>query len=261
MKLLTLIFIFFGFFCKAQPLQAVFKDSVALKAARFIGNDGFGNTYFINNNIFFKENNGAITPYNNLQLGPITSVDILNPLEIVVFFADFNAMVKLDNRLNEILKIDFNQLSSFRNVQFCTTANDKNLWIFNADLQQLEIFNYQQNTITPINQPINQPVLSQKSNYNFCWLLTESYLYKYNIYGSMLYKLPLEGFNGLWVHGKTIILKKEEKLYCLLDGETSPSPLNLPEFSIKDVFMHNDNLYIYHGDTVSRFTLQPVKNQ
>ena len=44
-----------------------------------------------------------------MQLGEISSIDAFNALKTTVFYRDFNTVIILDNRLSEIMKIDFNQ--------------------------------------------------------------------------------------------------------------------------------------------------------
>src|SRR5690606_40664419 len=75
--------------------------------------------------------------FNDLQLGRITSVDIINPLKVVVFFQDTNTVVLLDNKLSEIQRINFNNLPQFLNVSTDTNAGNNSLCLFNVDTQQL----------------------------------------------------------------------------------------------------------------------------
>ncbi len=78
----------------------------------FLGFDNQQNSYTITNNILTKTNQTSTYQYNNLGLGKITKVEIQNPLQIVVFYKNFNTVVLLDNQLNEIKKIDFNLKST-----------------------------------------------------------------------------------------------------------------------------------------------------
>ncbi len=245
-------------FCQEIKEVSLIK-ATKLKTDNFIGIDDFGAIYHIKNNVLYKKTDTNTISYNNLQLGNLSNVDILNPLEITVFYTDFNTVIKLDNTLNEIIKIDFNQTKTFKNVQFATTAISKNIWIFNTDLQQLELFNHQTKKSFPIHQPLAKSVIVQKSNYNFCWLLTKTQLFHYNNYGSLINKIPMENFEDFCQSNGNIILKKKNKLFFLEKDSESRTPLTLPKIIVKDFYLNGENLYIYDGELLHQFQLKPTK--
>ena len=90
------------FFVQAQEFKTAFFKDYSINADKFIGVDDFENSYYINHNNLYKKTAQTIYSYANSQLGEITSVDITNPLKILVFYRDFNAVLLLDNRLNEL---------------------------------------------------------------------------------------------------------------------------------------------------------------
>ena len=260
-KRLPLCVLFFTSIITAQEIQTTRISKTPLEADRFIGVDDFDHIYYIHNAVFYKKGPENTLLYTNLQLGTIGDIDILNPLEITVFYPDFNTVIKLDNTLNEIIKIDFNQLQQFRTVQYTTTANDKNLWIFNTDLQQLELFNYQTREITPINQPLNQEVITQKSDYNFCRLLTRKTLLTYNIYGSLLSVTPAEGYETFSQSGNHTILKKQHRLFYRKEGSSRIMSLKISDIHVKDFYITANNLYIYDGKNVHHYQLNFSKKE
>ncbi|MBE9467212.1 MAG: hypothetical protein IMY72_02690 [Bacteroidetes bacterium] len=66
--------------------------------------DNLGNVYTINNKQLtkFDKEGTEICEYGNSYLGNITSVDVSNPLRILIFYKDFNQIVFLDNTLSTI---------------------------------------------------------------------------------------------------------------------------------------------------------------
>ena len=50
------------------------------------------------------------------SMGLISKVDLYNPLKIKVWFLDFNSLVVLDNFLNEITRINFNEIPSLGEI-------------------------------------------------------------------------------------------------------------------------------------------------
>jgi hypothetical protein len=255
MRLLLLFFFLgVGMSC-AQQVDAVFISKQALVANRFAGADDFGNLYYVKDAVFCKQDAQKTLVYNNLSLGAIGAVDLLNPLEITLFYPDTNTAVKLDNTLNEMLQINFNQARVFRNIRYATTANDKNLWIFNADLNQLELFNYQTQEGMSIQQPLDEMVIAQVSDYNFCWLLTEQRLLQYNAYGALLATIPLKGYEALAKDGNYLLLKKNNNLFFLQDGKGQPVRLELPEIIVKDFSLTGENVYLYDGKNLYHYHL------
>ena len=243
--------------------QAVsLKNSTPLIADRFIGIDNYKNTYFLKDRVLHKQGEDGDFIYNALQLGRIFSVDIINPLKVVVFFQDTNTVVFLDNKLSEIERISFNNLSQFLNVSTATTASSNSLWIFNIDTQQLEVYNFKTNMQTVVSQPFPGKLVSQASNFNYCFVLTQNKLLAFNVYGSLLNEVNSEGYEKIVQQNENIIAVKENSLYYIPDFAKhrdeilrEPIKLELPEITIKDLELSNDFLYIYDGKNLHTFTL------
>ncbi len=254
-------------FCQlgiAQRLTPV--GQVPLVADRFIGIDNYKNPYFIKDRVIYKQGADGTFLFNDLQLGRITSVDIINPLKVVAFFQDTNTVVMLDNKMNEIERINFNNLPQFLNVSTATNAGNNNLWLFNVDTQQLELYNYGAKLQTVVSQPFPGKLLSQASNFNYCFTLTEKKLRAFNSYGSILNEVPSEGYEKIIQQNENLIALKENQLYYIPDFarrnrelEQETTLLKLPEITIKDLQLSNDFLYIYDGENLHTFKLTPPK--
>ncbi len=230
-----------------------------LNADRFIGYDSYKHLYYVQDGALRKEGDLGQFVFQDFQLGPIASVDLINPLNVVVFYSEVNTVVFLDNRLNEKERINFNNLPSFINVSAATNAGNNRLWIFNMDTQQLELFDYRTNRETVFSQPYPGKLVAQTSNFNDCFLLTEEYLWQVNIYGSLLAEKELIGFETVVRNGKTAIALKENRLYYISEDVIKPIEFDFNENKIKDLQLTQEFLYIYDGKKVSNFTLTPPK--
>ena len=149
-------------------------NSSLLQAERFIGVDNFQNIYYVSNNTLYKKNNSSIIEFTALNLGEVTSVDLINPLKITVFYKDANTVVILDNTLAEIRRINFSAIEEFRNVSHVTTAGDRRLWLYNTDIQRLEVFDYNHSKVITEFPPTSQPIEELISNFNVSWIKTTS---------------------------------------------------------------------------------------
>ncbi|AVI50208.1 hypothetical protein C5O00_03095 [Pukyongia salina] len=247
----------------AQMLKKV--DSRPLDVDTFVGIDSYKNTYFIKDMVLHKTGPLGDFVFRDFQLGPVSSVDIINPLNVVVFYEETNTVVLVDNRLNEIERISFNNLPQFINVAMATNAGNNQLWIFNIETQQLELYNYRSGRKTLISQPISSSVLGLASDFNYCYVLTTESIQKYNIYGSFLSETFAEGFEKIIQQNEQLIAVKNNEIHfqAQLDSDTvlllNPLKVPLPENNVKDLQLTQDFLYIYDGLSVHSFTLTQPK--
>lgn len=239
-----------------ESIEATLLKEVPFSAEQLVGFDNFGTVYYIDNRSLYKQTEKETINYSNVQLGNITSANVFNNLKINLFYKNFNTVVILDNRLAEVFKIDFNTQQLYKNVALVSTGFDNTLWVFNQDLQQLELFDYKTLKTRAVSMPIDSQALSIVSNYNFCWLLTENALYIYNYFGSLVTKLPNEGFTEMAESNGNIILKKGKALYYLPKDSETFVPIQLPELLIKQFLVTNETLYIYDHENLHQFQLK-----
>lgn len=260
--LILFLFLFSFQFGIAQKLTL--ENTMRLNADSFIGLDGYDNLYFIKNKVLYKEGRDGEYQFNSLNLGRISSVDIINPLKIVVFFKDTNTAVLLDNKLNEIKRIVFHRISDFFNAASATTAEKNSLWIFNADNQQLELFDYKTKSRKSVSQPFPGKFVDQTSNFNYCFILTEKKLRAFNSYGSLLHEIPADDYERVIQQKENIIGLRNNILYYISDfalrKSKNPSDAVLLELSngeitIKDLQLNKEFLYIFDGRNLYTYTL------
>ena len=231
-------------------------SSTEVELQTIVSIDNFGVIYLIDRNTFRKIDKQSDITYSNVQLGNITTADVFNPLKINLFYKNFNTAIILDNRLAEIFKIDFNTIQPYKNVSHISTGYDNTLWIFNTDLQQLELYDYKTNKTRVVTLPVQSGVLDLVSNYNECWLLTENYLYQYNYFGSLVKKIKNDGFTQISEDNGNLILKQSEKLYYLPKDSETVIPIPLNELLINQFSVTNETLYIYDSKKLHQYQLK-----
>jgi hypothetical protein len=152
MKLLSLVIVLLVQTMIGQELKLM--ETIPLKADVFIGYDSYKNQYFIRSNVFYKKGPDGTFMYNDYQLGRIASVDIINPLKIVLFYEDVNTVVFVDNKLTEIERINFNNVPDFVNI---TTRQMQVITSFGSSMWIQISWNC---TITEVNvvQPFHSPL-------------------------------------------------------------------------------------------------------
>lgn len=254
--LINLLFLISITLSSQESIKASLKKKMAFDAESLISTNDFGTSYFIKNNVFYKKTTNKDLSYNNFQLGEITSANTFNSLKLNLFYKDFNTVIILDNRLAEILKIDFNIIQPYKNISHVSNGFDKTLWLFNQDSQQLELYDYSSNTTRARTQPIQSNVLDLKSNYNTSWLLTKEYLFEYNYFGNLIKKIKNTGYTELAENNGNIVLKRNNKLFYLKKDSTNIVAISLPNLFINQFFVTNESLYIYSNKTLHQFQLK-----
>ncbi|NRB83823.1 MAG: hypothetical protein HRU49_08625 [Winogradskyella sp.] len=256
-KLFYLLFLINFSVVAQEQITTTLKDSTAFNAKAIFGVDTFGTMYYTtDDNTFHKKTKDTTITYTNFQLSEITSANAFNPLKINLFYRDFNTVVILDNRLAEVYKIDFNTVQPYKNVSFVSTGFDNTLWIFNQDLQQLELYDYKTNKVRLKTVPIQSEILDLKSDYNNCYILTENYLYVYSYFGSLIGKYKNEGFESLAFSEAHLVLKKENGLSILSKKSTEIKPIKHPNLLISQFLVTNETLYIYDDEMLRQYQLK-----
>ncbi|WP_299547091.1 hypothetical protein [Seonamhaeicola sp.] len=257
MKHTILFFLLFPLsICSQNTIEASLVKTTDFNADHIVSVDNFGTVYYLTNNTFYKKSTSETISYNNLQLGEVTTANAFNPLKINLFYQDFNTVIILDNRLAEIFKIDFNRVQPYKNITHISSGFDNTLWVFNLDNQQLELYNYKNNTTQARSLPIQSKVLDLISNYNSAWLLTRDYLYEYNYFGNLLKKTKNEGYTALAENNGNILLKKDQALFYLKKDADKIIPVSLSNLLINQFFVTNETLYIYQNQKLQQFQLK-----
>jgi len=255
-KVLFLLF-FISISLNAQEPKLV--SSIKLDADTFVGFDSYRSLYSIKNMVLHKQGNDGAYIFNDYQLGNISSVDIINPLKIVVFYEDTNTVLFLDNKLNEIERIKFNELSEFVNIGSATNAGGNKLWIFNIDTQQLELFDYRNYRKTIVSQPFPGKLMSQASNFNYCYTLTENNIRAFNVYGSLLFEKKSDNYLKMVINDKKMAVLQENQIILLTENSVKPIKLPISENTVKDLQLTRDFLYIYDGNKLHSFSIKQPK--
>ncbi len=254
-KLFFIVTYLFTFGISAQSYHLELIDEKPLDADTFVGVDDFSALYFIKNNALFKKSGTNTYQFSSLQLGTIASVDIINPLKISVFYRDSNTVVILDNTLNEITRIDFTTITNYRNISHARTAGDRQLWVFNTDLQQLEVYDWNQNKIITKFPPQEDNVITMSSNFNFAWVALENTIYQYNIYGSFIDKVSITTPKTIIQSQGNLIATTEKSIFYKEKKASKFSEVFLPDLPHKDSFLTNEILYIYDGQKITTFKI------
>ena len=256
MKHALYLILFFNLFGFGQTsISAKLVTSTPFEWDTFVGIDSFESVYFLKSNVKKKKNNQGLQNYSNLDKGVISKVSVFNALKLALFYKDFNSVTLLDNRLAELIAVDFNTLSPLRTVSDISYGNDTTFWLFDSNTLQLELFDYSSSKTRVKTAPLSGEVLALESDYNYCWVLLDTELHCYNYTGSLIAKLPHQGYTDIKLWNGVLFLKKGNDLYYKPKNADTFLMLNLNKVLVKQFFVTNQSLYIYDEEFLHHYQL------
>lgn len=242
-----------------NDLPIALTDSLNLDADRFIGVDVFKNIYYTNNNILYKKTVDTILSHSSISFGEMTAVDIKNPLKILVFYRDHNAVSLLDSNLNILGESKlFNRHNINLNVVFAQLSGDNKIWVYSKNDSRLHLYDYQLDEMVESSQPVyfyqNKFVPDGMiSTYKNCWLVNKDYALQFDEYGYFKKRIGLDGMRALNMFNN--------QFYWIKDGFLFRSDLItemyklVPKKSVtnQSYYVLNDEIYIFNGKKVFIF--------
>jgi len=255
MKTNLLLFLIISFqISYGQDIKIKLISKTLLEADQFIGTDELENIYFIKGNTLFKKSENEILAYANVALGTIESVDIHNPFKIIIFYKDFNSIVLLDNKLNELSdRIDFTKEVLFNNVLSVSQSSENNLWLF-ADDSKLHLYDFQnrfeklqtQQVTFYESKFIGYTILSTYKN---VYIIGNLGVIQFNQFGNFIKFHNLVGFSHLSLFMDGFIYVKDSTLFYHINEKIVPFELNF-KGEMKDIYINNTSITIFDGSAI-----------
>ena len=255
-KLFILLF-FIVSISSSQEIETKFISTTPLHADTFIGVDEFDHIYYLKNNVLFKKSENDNINYSNVQLGKITSVNIQNPFKIVLFYKDFNSVIILDNKLNELTnRIDLTKETLFNNVELVSISSENDLWLYASDTK-LYLYDYKNHFVKLQTQPMNfyhnglEPKLI-KSTYKNVWLIATDGVIQFNEYGNYIEFFKQKEITKFFPLKKRLVYCMDSSFYLLENNLSFPILLEYKK-TMKDIYVNNTSIYIYDGSDIHKF--------
>lgn len=247
-----------------QKITVTALGTEILKADTFVGYDNFGASYSIRDNVLSKRTGNAVLEYKNLSLGKIARADIQNPLQIVLFYENFNTAVLLDNQLNETIRLPFSENTKPIIASAVGMASSNRLWIFNTLSQKVGLFDYIRKELTEMTVPFSGKVAHYDCDFNyFQWIDEHGNRFACDVYGKVFEYGKFADCNQFKIiNDRWIIFSKNENLYAyeVTRGKTELSeaksdkkiPLQIAEKTFKS--------FQYQAQILSIFTTEGITN-
>lgn len=260
MKKVVLLIVLFQsmiLFSQDTRLNTSLIDTLKIEADDYLGNDAFGEYYFIKNNVFIKKTKSKIYQYKNLALGKISKVDIQNPLNIVLFYEPFNTIILLDNQLNEIRRINLSEYPTPILVTATGLAFGNRLWLYNSLSQQIGLFDYMKSEFQPITTPLKGNMPFYTSNYNyFQWIDERQNWNTCNIYGKITNQGKIPDFDFLQlISNSEAIGKKNDALYYFSLDKNKTTLIAIDKKTLKNFYYRDQILSIFTDEGITNYKI------
>lgn len=159
----------------------------------------------------FTPSGDSLAVYNNVRkFGKLYSLDVSNPLKVLLYYKDFSSIVVLDRMLAVRSTIDLRRKNILQ-VAAIGLSYDNNIWLFDALDNKLKKIDDQGNVLleTPdFRQALGEAITPQQIiDHNKQVYLYDSLngLYVFDLYGTFKRKIELQGWNNVSINDKFIL--------------------------------------------------------
>tara|TARA_B100000809_G_scaffold266357_1_gene328686 strand:- start:11295 stop:12065 length:771 start_codon:yes stop_codon:yes gene_type:complete len=239
MKKSLVIFFFLSYLICNSQTTGILKRTIELDNNTFVGCDYNLNYYYFNKTIFYKSTDEKSINYSNYLYGEISTVDISNPLKIVVFYKDFNIVVLLDSQLNEtdVIQLPYD-------VSFVTKGTANHLWLFTTNTRIIENYNFKTNSVVSASQPLkNTSVLNMKSTENYVYLHTNTGIQTFDYLGNFIHAYKSEQLEDFQYSNRVLYTLSKDTIYQI---KGTRKPFLIPSISnIKKFYTLNNHFFIF----------------
>lgn len=224
--------------------------------------DNLGNIYLISSTNQLKKlnsNGDSAGVFNDVRkYGKLYSVDVTNPLKMLLYYKNFVTIVVLDRFLNIQNTIDLRKQNIF-SVKAVGQSFDNNLWIFDeqdAKLKKISEDGKVMNETVDFRllfDSIPSPTqIFDQDRYVYLYDSAKG-MYIFDYYGSLKNNLHYTGLKNVQVIGKTIFGVKGNQFFSYTMGDIQEKlfPLPAKDSEAQKMLINQTGLYILNNNELS----------
>ncbi len=265
------VFCFIISLCFVQSFAQ--KDSL-LKFEKFIPGgfsyfniDNLDNIYLVSNNNQLKKLNGkgdSVGIFNDVRkYGKLFSIDVTNPLKLLLYYQNFATIAVLDRFLNIRNIINLRKQNIF-NVKAIANSYDNNIWVFDegdAKLKKIDDNGEVLTATVDFRQLFDSlPSPNQLFDQNgFVYLYDPAKgFFIFDIYGALKNKIPFRNWKNVELIGKDLYGFTDTVLY-----RYQPGTLDLKEYALPEIFKNalqikaaNGKIFLLNKDGLLQYQVK-----
>jgi hypothetical protein len=210
--------------------------------------DNLGNIFILYQNGQLKKLNPAgdsLAVFNNVRRhGRLFSIDVTNPLKILLYYKDFSTVVILDRLLNTRATVDLRKLNLYQ-VKAIGQAYDNNIWVFDEQESKLKRISDDGKLLDQFTDfrllfdsvPTPQYIIDQNKQLYLYDSLKGVYIFDY--YGALKSRIPFIGWTDFTVINNLLFGRDQQYLF-----RYEPGTFNLQRYPIPSSMMNSRKILI-----------------
>ena len=264
--------LFITLFVALLSLAVQAQDSTFFKPAATITGeyvdftvDNLGNYYLLSKDNQLKKLNNrgdSMGVFNDVRrYGKLYSIDVTNPLKVLLYYKNFSTIVVLDRFLNVVNTLDLRKATIFQ-VKAVAQSYDNNIWIYDEQNNKLKRIGengtiiFETVDLRIIFDEVPSPTHIFDHN-GFVYLYDpEKGFYVFDIYGSFKTKISYKGLTDVTVIGKTILGIENKNIIAYTTGTLTERKMPLPIdfYPYQKAVIQAGHLYLLQNNKVLHFT-------
>jgi hypothetical protein len=203
--------------------------------------DNLGNLYLVNQNGQLKKNSpegDSLAVFNNLRrYGKLHSVDISNPLKVLLYYRDFQTVVILDRFLNTRSTVDLRRAGLYQ-VKAVAQSYDNNIWVYDEQESKLKKVGDdgkvldQSTDFRLLFDSVPSPAYIIDQNKQLYLYDAGKGVYIFDYYGGFRKRIQFTGWTDFAVINQTILGRDGKYLY-----RYEPGTLDLKQFPLPTMML------------------------
>ncbi|MCL2247207.1 MAG: hypothetical protein FWC10_08895 [Lentimicrobiaceae bacterium] len=215
--------------------------------ADFIKIDPYGNIYAVKETQLskFSPQGKLLYSYSDLKLGVISSIDVFNPMKIMLFYQDAGTLIFLNEQLAQINNFVSLYDAGYFTISLASYSAGNQMHLYdNANRSFITLdFNMKEISRTPINFPsFNPQKMIELEEKSLAFHDPETGIYLFDAFGTFHKLIPIITSNSVEVTPELIYYTNNDEViiynYKVLNSEKQ----QLPIFNVVQTLLYRNNL-------------------
>jgi hypothetical protein len=201
--------------------------------------DNLGNVYLVYQDGQLKKlkpNGDSIAVFNNVRrFGKLFSIDVSNPLKVLLYYRSFGTVVILDRFLNERAVLDLRKQNLLQ-VRAIGQSYDNNIWLYDELESKLKKIGDdgrlidQSNDLRLVFDSVPSPsIIVDQDKYVYLYDPMKG-IYTFDYFGGFKARVPLTGWKDFNVINQLVFGRDDKQLYRYEQGTFDLRQLPLPDY-------------------------------
>ncbi|MCP4437649.1 MAG: hypothetical protein GY810_01780 [Aureispira sp.] len=204
-----------------------------------------------------------LNTYNENSLGAISHIDVSNPLQLLVYYQEYNTIVFLDRTLSELYRVDLMNLDIFQ-VNALAISQDNNLWFYDVNTATLKKVNQQGEVLQEsadltllVDEAINSSFLIEYNNRVYLNNPAEGIMV-FDLFGGYLQTIELISLDFFQVYEDQLFYLENSilKSFDLNILQTSEIELPVNHENLQQVCIAQEHLYLHYPNKVMIYQIE-----